>query len=76
MYKRQAEGCGFSVFEGAAQSGIVTAICVKKGGSLSRKEIDLSLIHILPELCLEPSLGLDETIRGRGGFGSTGTDKL
>ena len=35
-----SKDCGFSVFEGAAQSGIVTAICVKKGGSLSRKEID------------------------------------
>ena len=35
-----AKDCGFSVFEGAVQSGIVTAICVKKGGSLSRKEID------------------------------------
>ncbi len=34
------------------------------------------VVFSMPELCLEPSPGLDETIRGRGGFGSTGTDKL
>ena len=34
------------------------------------------VVFSMPELCLEPSPGLDETMRGRGGFGSTGTDKL
>ena len=36
-----AHGCGFSVFEKAAQTGVVRAICVPGGGvSLTRSDID------------------------------------
>ncbi len=36
-----ARGCGFSVFEKAAESGVVRALCVPQGGErLSRSDID------------------------------------